>query len=192
MVDTYQPGNKLIREIKDWMNADAARAARLDVLFVHVSFVGSDSLALALNSPPELHVDATSPGGSGVQAYARGVMVTQVVPSYESQAQGIVEYRTDIDRFDGGAFTFTSLEGYVAARLFVEGLRRTGPTLTTERFMQTLDTQIRNLDIGIGTLMSFSATDHQASDTVWLSEVQSDGRFLVPYVWNPLDGIAPN
>jgi hypothetical protein len=192
MVDTYQPGNKLIREIKDWIHQDAARAQALDVVFIHVSFVGSDSLALALTSAPETFIDAGSPNGAELASYAEGVMVTQVVPSYESQAAGIVEYRADIDRFNGGSYTFTSLEGYIAARLFVAGLELTGPLLTTDDLRQTLDSQIEGFDIGIGTLLGFSPTDHQASDTVWLSEIQSDGSFTVPYVWDPEGGIVPN
>lgn len=192
MVDTYQPGNKLIRAVKDWLGADATRAAQLDVLFAHVSFVGSDSLAAALVSPPETYADAASSDGSGRSPYAQGVMVTQVVPSYTSQASGVLEYRTDIDRFDGGPYTFTSLEGYIAARLFVTALELNGPELTTESLQQTLDTRIRDLDIGIGTLLSFSSTDHQAADAVWLSELQSDGSFVMPYMWTPGESIVPN
>jgi ABC-type branched-subunit amino acid transport system substrate-binding protein len=192
MVDTYQPGNKLTREIKDWIVADAERAASLDVLFIHVSFVGSDSLAQALSSPPEPRVPATNPTLTDPPGYAEGVMVTQVVPSYESQAPGIAEYRADIDRFDGAGYSFTSLEGYIVARLFVEALRLNGPDLSTDRFLETLDTRVTGLDIGIGTLLSFSPTDHQASDTVWLSEMRGDGSFRVPYVWNPVDGITSN
>lgn len=192
MVDTYQPGDKFIRAIKDWLGADATRAARLDVLFVHVSFVGSDSLSAALVSPPETYADAASADGSGRSAYAEGVMVTQVVPSYTSQASAVLEYRTDIDRFDGGPYTFTSLEGYIAARLFITGLELNGPDLTTESLQRTLDTQINDLDLGIGALLSFSPTDHQAMDAVWLSEVQRDGSFAVPYVWTPEEGIVPN
>jgi hypothetical protein len=58
--------------------------------------------------------------------------------------------------------------------------------------LETLDTRVTGLDIGIGTLLSFSPTDHQASDTVWLSEMRGDGSFRVPYVWNPVDGITSN
>lgn len=192
MVDTYQPGNKLIRALKDWLGADATRASQLDVLFIHVSFVGSDSLSAALVSPPETYADASSADGSGRSRYAEGVMVTQVVPSYASQAPAVLEYRTDIDRFDGGPYTFTSLEGYIAARLFVTALELNGAEPSTESLQHTLDTRINDLDIGIGTLLSFSATDHQATDAVWLSEIQTDGSFAIPYVWTPVEGIVPN
>jgi len=190
MVDTYQPGNKFIRGVLDWVNADLERATRLDLTFMHVSFVGSNALAAALTSPPETYLDIRD--GTTRRAYAQGVMVTQVVPYYDTEAAGVADYRTDIDRFDGGAFTFTSLEGYIAARLFAESLLLNGPSLDTEVLRRTLDAEVRDLDIGIGTLLSFSPTNHQASQTVWGSVIQADGTFRVPYTWNPTQRIMPN
>lgn len=190
MVDTYQPGNKLIRGVLDWVNADLVRATRLDLTFMHVSFVGSNALAAALTSPPETYLDIRD--GTTRRAYADGVMVTQVVPYYDTAAVGVAEYRADIDRFDGGAYTFTSLEGYIAARLFARALVLNGPGLDTETLRLTLDGGVRDLDIGIGTLLSFSPTNHQASQTVWGSVIQADGTFRVPYTWNPTQRIMPN
>src|SRR5690606_6306989 len=110
MVDTYAPGDMFIRGVKDWINLDAARAARLDVVFMNVSFVGSDSLAEALIATPRTYVDVIT---GQPRSYAENVMVTQVVPDYESQAQTVVQYREDIRALDSGDLTFTSLEGYV-------------------------------------------------------------------------------
>jgi ABC-type branched-subunit amino acid transport system substrate-binding protein len=190
MVDTYQPGNKFIRTLLDWVNQDVERATRLDLVFMHVSFVGSDALAAALTSPPETYLDIRD--GQTRRSYADGVMVTQVVPYYGTQAAGVREYRADIDRFDGGSYTFTSLEGYVAARLFAKSLLLNGPTLDTEAVRATLDTRVMGLDIGMGTLLGFSSTNHQACDTVWGSVIQADGTFRVPFMWNPRQGILPN
>jgi branched-chain amino acid transport system substrate-binding protein len=189
MVDTYQPGNKFIRGVLDWTNADLARATRLDLSFLHVSFVGSNALAQALTSPPETYVDVRD--GSR-RAYAEGVMVTQVVPYYDTEATGVVEYRADIDQYDGGSYSFTSLEGYIAARLFARALVVNGPELSTERLRATLDGAVQGVDIGIGTLLSFSSTNHQACSTVWGSTIQANGSFKVPFVWNPTQKIIPN
>ena len=191
MIDTYQPGNKFIRAIRDWINADLARATRLDVLFLHVSFVGSDALAQALISPPETYVDGTDVSGQTRKAYADGVMVTQVVPYYHSQAPGITAYRGDIAKYDSGTYSFTSLEGYVAARLFVEALQRNGRTIDDSSLVSTLNSKISDVDIGIGTRLSFSSTSHQASHTVWGSRISADGSFTVPFAWDPNGGIVP-
>jgi ABC-type branched-subunit amino acid transport system substrate-binding protein len=189
MLDTYQPGNKFIRAIKDWLNADAARASRLDVLFSHVSFVGPDPLAALLTSPPADYVDITNP--TRRKSYAEGVLVTQVVPSVNSEAPGVSSYRRAIDAFDGGDYGFNSLEGYLAARLFIDALRLS-PELTTEALRQTLDTRLSDVDLGIGARIGFSAINHQASQTVWGSIIQADGHLEVPFVWTPDTGIRPN
>lgn len=179
MVDTYAPGERFIRGVKDWINADANRAARLDVLFMNVSFVGSDSLAEALvANEPYVDVITGQP-----RSYAENVMVTQVVPDYGSQAPCVVNYRDDIRALDSGNPTFTSLEGYIVTRLFTEALLQNGPLLTTDQFVSTLDTKIVDLDIGIGTLLNFSATQHQASTSVWGTQIGSDGSFRVSFLW---------
>jgi branched-chain amino acid transport system substrate-binding protein len=191
MIDTYEPGNKFVRATKDWVNADLGRATKLDLLFIHVSFVGSDSLAHALASAPETYVDVTDATAQRKKAYAAGVMVTQVVPHYHSQAPAITAYRTDIGKSDGGMYTFTSLEGYIAARLFVEAVKINGRDLDDEKLVGTLNSRVTNLDIGIGTLLTFSSTSNQASHTVWGSMIGDDGSFTVPFVWNPTDRVLP-
>jgi branched-chain amino acid transport system substrate-binding protein len=190
MIDTYQPGNKFIRAIKDWLNADPGRAGRLDVLFIHVSFVGSDALGHALTSAPDTYLDATDPAGQRRKSYADGVMITQVVPYYRSQAPGITDYRADMARLDGGLGSFTSLEGYIAARLFVEGLKADRSPLGGSSLIDTFN-RMSSVDIGIGTLLGFSSTNHQASHTVWGSRLAADGTFTVPFVWDPMHRIVP-
>jgi hypothetical protein len=191
MVDTYQPGNRFIRAIKDWINADLARATRLDVLFIHVSFVGSDALARALTASPADYADITDPAGAVRRTYAEGVMVTEVVPYWGSQAPGITEYRGDMIRLDGGTHSFTSLEGYIAAKLFVEALRQTRSPIGSATLVDALTSRMTRVDIGIGTLLSFSSTNHQASHTVWGSRIGADGTFTVPFVWDPVTLIVP-
>jgi substrate-binding family protein len=184
MIDTYQPANKFIRGLKTWINESEQRKQNLDVLFMNVSFVGGDALSEALRFPePPLGADYN---------YTDDVMVMQVVPYYGSQAEAIVDYRRDMDRFEVGEHSFTSLEGYVVAKLFAEALRMHGPNLTTESFRAVLDSQIRDLDIGIGTPLSFSSLNRQASHTVWGSAIEADGSFSVPFIWDPTARIRPN
>ncbi len=190
MIDTYLPGAKFIRAIKEWINQDVARSNALDVLFMHVSFVGSDALAKALTDPPATYPDVTDPSGGRELSYAEGVMVTQVVPYYQSQAPGVRRYRTDLSSYDGGTFSFTSLEGYINAELFVEGLRRCQSELNSESLIGTLDS-MGNVDLGIGSLLGFSPVRHQASSTVWGSRIEADGTFSIPFRWTPRERITP-
>jgi len=139
---------------------------------------------------PETYIDGRD--GKTKKSYAEGVVVTQVVPYYDTESPGVAEYRADISAFDGGDYSFTSLEGYIAARLFSRALVINGHELDTEALRGTLDSAVRDLDIGIGTLLNFSSTNHQASQTVWGSVIQADGSFKVPFTWSPSAHIQPN
>jgi ABC-type branched-subunit amino acid transport system substrate-binding protein len=144
MVATYRPAARFIQKIRD---------RGLDPVFLNVSFVGTNALA------EELH----DLGGD----YASGVIVTQVVPPYDSGGTGIIRYREALARFHPDQEPdFVSLEGYVAGSLFVEGLRRAGRDLTTENLVDALES-IRDYDIGIGTVLGFGLSEHQASHKVW-------------------------
>ena len=190
MVDTYDPGNRFIRAIKDYLHETPERAAALDVVFLNVSFVGSDSLAQALIQPPATRPDASDRTGQKQLSYAAGVIVTQVVPYYMAESPGVVNYRNAIKHYDNAGFSFTSLEGYAAARLFVDALELNGPGMDCQDFVQTLETKIDKHDLGLGTLLSFSSTNHQASHTVWGSMLNDDGSFSMPFVWTPETRIA--
>jgi ABC-type branched-subunit amino acid transport system substrate-binding protein len=191
MVDTYDPGNRFIRAVKDFLHENAERAAQFDVVFLHVSFVGSDSLSQALMRPPAKRADATDPTGQKQLSYAAGVIVTQVVPYYKAESPGVTDYRNAIKQYDNAGLSFTSLEGYVAARLFLDALAQSGAALDPEDLLRTLNTQMQNRDLGLGTMLSFSPTNHQASHTVWGSMLSEDGSFTMPFVWTPQTRIVP-
>jgi len=131
--------------------------------FANVSFVGSLSLAEQLRE-----MDG---------AVGHGVIVSQVVPMPDAYASGVLEYRAAMEQhFPSEPTGFGSLEGYIAARLFVHGLERAGRYPTVETLVDHLE-KIRNLDLGIGTSLSFSRSDHQASHRVWGSVINAKGQF---------------
>jgi ABC-type branched-subunit amino acid transport system substrate-binding protein len=129
----------------------------------NVSFVGASALAEELR---EMGSD-----------YANGVIVSQVVPLPDGYASGVLEYRAAMERhFAGEPVGFGSLEGYLAARLLVQGFERAGRYPTVETLVDQLE-KIRDLDMGIGALLSFSKSDHQASHRVWGSVLNGKGEF---------------
>ena len=69
-----------------------------------------------------------------------------------------------------------SLEGFVAARVLAEALRRAGPQLDTEKVVDGLE-GLRNLDLGLGTPVNFGRTEHQAVHKVWGTELDSSGHY---------------
>jgi len=154
MVATYKAAARFIQKVRD---------AGINPVFLNVSFVGSNALAEGLKE--------IGP------AYADGVIVTQVVPHYEAGATGVIRYREALRKFHPDQHPdFISLEGYVAAELFAEGLRRAGRDLDTEKLIDALES-IRDYDLGIGTVMSFGMSEHQSSHKVWGTIMDTQGQF---------------
>jgi ABC-type branched-subunit amino acid transport system substrate-binding protein len=144
MVATYKAAVRFIQKIRD---------AKIDPIFLNVSFVGSNALAEELK---ELGPH-----------YGENVIVTQVVPNVDSEATGIIRYRETLTRLHPDQHAdFLSLEGYIVGQLFAEGLRRAGRTLDTEKLIDALES-IRDLDLGTGAIMSFGMSVHQSSHKVW-------------------------
>jgi ABC-type branched-subunit amino acid transport system substrate-binding protein len=104
------------------------------------------------------------------------VVVTQVVPSPYNAANGITREFNDAQRKGGGATkaNFSSLEGYIAAKVLVEGLRRAPGKLTREGLITGLES-IDRQQFG-GFEVSFSPRNHVASKFVELSMITGDGR----------------
>jgi len=95
------------------------------------------------------------------------VYVTQVVPLFDSGSTGVRRYREQLATYQPQSQPgFVSLEGYIVGTIFVEALKRAGRELTTEKLVDTLE-QIDGLDLGFGTRIGFSLSEHQGSHKVW-------------------------
>jgi hypothetical protein len=68
------------------------------------------------------------------------------------------------------------MEGFLVAKVFVEGLRRAGRDLTRERFVAALE-KMADVDLG-GFWVSYSPTNHAGSRFVDLTIIGRDGKFL--------------
>ncbi|HET7501003.1 MAG TPA: ABC transporter substrate-binding protein [Kofleriaceae bacterium] len=121
----------------------AGPAHGLRALFVNVSFVIGDSLLRELGDDAE------------------GVVVTQVVPPIDADVPAVRDYRDAVPAAERG---FVSLEGFLAARAFVEGLRRAGPNATAEAFIDALETA-GPMDLGLVTVTLSPPPGRLASET---------------------------
>jgi branched-chain amino acid transport system substrate-binding protein len=139
---------------------EAMRKAGYNPQFMNVSFVGSKALA-----------HESGPAG-------RGVGISQVVPfPWNLSARVVKEYQQLLEASTGKQnYSWTSLEGFIAAKVLVEGLRRTGVDLTREKFIAAME-QIRDFDVG-GFVVTFTPTDHSGSKFVELTVIGKDERFL--------------
>jgi branched-chain amino acid transport system substrate-binding protein len=106
----------------------------------------------------------------------RGTIVSQVFPYERSIASPIVKEALELARarkLDG--ISPAMMEGFAAAKVLVESLRRAGPAPTRERLVAALNGLTR-YDMG-GMEISYSATDHTGLDFADLSIIGSDGKF---------------
>ena len=154
MVAAYRAAAKFIEKTRDLYPS---------MIYTNVSFVGSTALAseLMLLGP----------------RYANGVIVTQVVPAVDGYSSAILKYRNALAKyFPGEAPDYVSLEGYVDGSLLLEGLKRAGPKPDTESLVDGLEA-LRNFDIGLGTPVSFSQSDHQGSHKIWGTQLDDHGHY---------------
>ena len=70
-------------------------------------------------------------------------------------------------------YSFISLEGFINAKVIVEGLRRAGPNPTRQGLRQALES-LRSFDVGIGASLSFSRERHQGLDSVYFTRVENE------------------
>jgi ABC-type branched-subunit amino acid transport system substrate-binding protein len=154
MVATYRAAAKFIEKTKDLIPS---------LIYTNVSFVGSTALAeeLMLLGPK----------------FAEGVIVTQVVPAVDSYSSVVLGYKSALAAyFPGEAPDYVSLEGYVAANVLIEALKRTGPQLDTERLVDGLES-LRNYDLGLGMLVNFGPAEHQGLHKVWGTQLDATGHY---------------
>lgn len=149
MISAYKSCAAFIREMKK---------AGQNPTFWNVSFVGSKALAEELG--PE----------------GRGVEISQVMPfPWDISVPVVREYRKLVDarKLEPG---FGTLEGFIAAKVMVEGLKRAGRKLNREDFVRAMDS-MSNYDVG-GFKVSYGPQDHSGSDFVDLTIISRNESFV--------------
>ena len=124
-----------------------------NLTFCNISFVGTESLKDALG------------------AYGADVIISQVVPDPKDPSIPLIkEYMQSMRRYQHGApLSFTSLEGYIAGRLFAKIADSVAGELTRESFVSAMQT-VGSFNLG-GVLLSFGPEDHQGMDTIYLTTI---------------------
>ena len=136
----------------------AARKAGFSGTFYNVSFVGAEALANEL-------------GKEGA-----GVVVSQVVPSPTSGSSALArEYQEAMRKGGGAAGTYASIEGYLAAKVFVEGLKRARAP-TRDGLIAGLETLDRQSFGGFD--VTFTPRSHMGSKFVEMSMLTADKRII--------------
>lgn len=107
---------------------------------------------------------------------ARGTIVSQVFPYERSIASPLVKEAKEYAKAKNIEDISPALiEGYAAAKVLVEGLRRAGANPTREKLIAALN-GLRKFDIG-GMEVSYSPANHTGLRFVDLSIIGPDGKF---------------
>jgi ABC-type branched-subunit amino acid transport system substrate-binding protein len=150
MISAYTSIAEFVRQMKK---------AGSNATFYNVSFVGSKALADAL-------------GKDGV-----GVAISQVVPFPWGRAVPVVkEYQQLAAKAGFTDYNFSAMEGFLSAKVAVEGLRRAGRNLTRDSYIAALE-RMQDVDLG-GFFVSYSPTNRAGSKFVDLTIIGRGGKFL--------------
>ncbi|MBV9562759.1 MAG: ABC transporter substrate-binding protein [Bradyrhizobium sp.] len=133
------------------------------MIYTDVSVVGVSDLAEELN--------LLGP------RFATGVIVTQTVPPISGYSSLVLGYKTALEKyFPAEKPEDISLEGFVAATILIDAIRRCGAEVDTEKLVDILE-NTSNLDLGLGTSLNFNRGEHQASHKVWGLALQETGKY---------------
>ncbi|MBI5277528.1 MAG: ABC transporter substrate-binding protein [Burkholderiales bacterium] len=108
--------------------------------------------------------------------HSRGVIVSQVFPHERSFAYPMVKEAIELAKAKGVELSPAMLEGYAAAKVLVEGLRRAGRNPTREKLQAALE-GMKRFDLG-GLEVGYASDDHTGLDFADLSIVDLEGRFV--------------
>jgi branched-chain amino acid transport system substrate-binding protein len=138
-----------------------ARAAGFGGTFYNVSFVGTQALLTELGKD------------------ARGVVISQVMPYPYSPntplAAEFLEAHKAVSATNKEiSVNYSSMEGFVAAKVFAEATRRAGRNITREAFITAIES-MQAYQMG-GFSVNFGVNQHTASKYVDLTVLTDDGR----------------
>lgn len=150
LVALYKPAESFIKE----MNRRAEKA-----IFIGFSPVSADLLVGELGSA------------------SHGVMVAQVMPSpAQKKTRLSTEYINAMLESALDERSYYGIEGYAAAKVLVEGLRRAGKNLTRPQLVTALES-MNDFDLG-GLVVSYSDKEHRGSKFVNVTLIGSKGNMI--------------
>jgi branched-chain amino acid transport system substrate-binding protein len=136
----------------------AYRAAGADAQFYSFSFLNGQSLHKAIGRD------------------AVGVVVSQVMPyPWNASLQLTKQYQAAMQKIGVKDLSYGSLEGYVSAKVLVEGIKNAGANPTPASVKKSLET-FKALNLG-GIFLSYTPTEHTGLTFSELTMVKTDGNY---------------
>jgi branched-chain amino acid transport system substrate-binding protein len=130
---------------------------------------GSMQIMTMSNNSSEAFVKDLGPAGPGV-------IVTQITPAPHLLTTKLGQEFNKLVKQYKVTVSYPAMEGFVNAKVLVEGLRRAGPQPTREGFVRALESMQRH-DFG-GLMVTYGPDDHTGSEFVELTMIGRNGRFI--------------
>jgi len=111
-------------------------------------------------------------------AESAGIAISQVVPFPDSATAPVVREMRQLppEMQPAAGITYTTLEGYIAAKVTVEALRRAGPNASREKFVAALES-LKDYDVG-GFPVNYAGGSHLGSRFAEVTIVNKSGRLM--------------
>ena len=151
MISTYKPTAAFVKQMR--------LSGKLPQFFA-LSVVGVKALNAELGSE------------------SAGIAISQVVPFPDSATAPVVREMRQLpaEMLPPAGITYTTLEGYIAARVAVEGLRRAGPNPSREKFVSALES-LKDYDVG-GFPVNYAGGSHLGSRFAEVTIVGKSGKLM--------------
>ncbi len=151
MVSTYKPTAAFVKQMR--------KSGRMPQFFA-LSVVGLKALHAELGNE------------------AAGIAISQVVPFPDNATAPVVREMKQLPAtmLPGAGVTYTTLEGFIAARVMVEGLRRMGGQVSREKLLAALES-LRDFDVG-GYPVNYAAGNRLGSRFAEVTIVSRSGKLM--------------
>jgi ABC-type branched-subunit amino acid transport system substrate-binding protein len=130
---------------------------------------GASQLITLSNNAAQAFSDDLGKRGSGV-------IITQVVPDSARATLALAQEYRRLAKEQGQPVSDAGMEGFMSAKVLVEGLRRAGSEPTREKLQAALES-IRDFDLG-GIVIGYGPNDHTGSQFVETSIISASGRLI--------------
>ncbi len=151
MISTYKPTAAFVKQMR--------LSGKLPQFFA-LSVVGLKALSAELG------------------AEAAGVAISQVVPFPDNSTAPVVREMRQLPAamMPSAGVTYTTLEGFIAAKVMTEALRRAGPQLSREKLISALES-MRDFDVG-GFPVNYAGGSHLGSRFAEVTIVSKSGKLM--------------
>ena len=104
---------------------------------------------------------------------ANNIIITQVVPHYESSLPMASDFRRDLKLLNANVSeSYAAFESYISTRILLKALKNVESAPTRETLIDSFE-QLGEFDIGLGGSVNFSPYQHRASRRVWITELKN-------------------